>query len=117
MNKALLAEVLAERTGLSKKQTEELLEQFTAVVTETLMKNEEVTLAGFGTFMPKFRSARMGVNPQRPSERIKVPAVVIPKFKAGKALKDALKQVDSSAFSSTAASVTAPNNPTPPTAV
>ncbi len=96
MNKAILSEVLAERTGLSKKQTEELLEQFTAVVTETLMKNEEVTLAGFGTFMPKFRSSRMGVNPQQPTERITVPAVVIPKFKAGKALKDALKQVDAS---------------------
>lgn len=117
MNKALLAEVLAERTGLSKKQTEDLLEQFTAVVTETLTKNEEVTLAGFGTFMPKFRSSRMGVNPQQPNERIKVPAVVIPKFKAGKALKDALKQVDPSAFSSTTAPVVTPNHPAPPSAV
>lgn len=117
MNKATLAEVLAERMGLSKKQTEDLLEHFTAVVTETLIKNEEVTLAGFGTFMPKFRSSRMGVNPQHPSERIKVPAVVIPKFKAGKALKDALKQVDPSAFNSTGTPTTTPSQSAPSSAV
>jgi DNA-binding protein HU-beta len=61
------------------------------VITETLVKDDEVTLTGFGTFSAKFRSSRMGVNPQNPSERIKVPAVTVPKFKAGKALKDALK--------------------------
>lgn len=93
MNKARLAEVLSERTGLSKKQAEDFLEAFVESVKDSLIAGEEVTLAGFGTFMAKHRSARMGVNPQKPSERIQVPAVVIPKFKAGKNLKDALKTV------------------------
>ncbi|HLD22185.1 MAG TPA: HU family DNA-binding protein [Patescibacteria group bacterium] len=93
MNKVKLAETISERTGLSKKQAEDFLEAFVEVVKDTLVNREEVTLAGFGTFMPKFRSARMGVNPQKPDERIQVHAVIIPKFKAGKNLKDALKNV------------------------
>lgn len=93
MNKAKLADVLAERTGLSKKQAEDFLDAFVESVIDSLKKGDEVTLTGFGTFMAKYRSARMGVNPQQPSERIQIPAVVIPKFKAGKALKDALKTV------------------------
>lgn len=97
MNKARLSEVIAERTGLNKKQVEDMLTTFVSVVEETLSSGEEVTIAGFGTFMAKHRSARMGVNPQNPSERIQVPAVTIPKFKAGKGLKDALKQTSSQA--------------------
>lgn len=93
MNKAALAEAIGDRLGISKKQAEEMLEAFVDVTTEALMKREDVTIAGFGTYMAKFRSARMGVNPQKPSERIQVPAVIIPKFKAGKNLKDALKTV------------------------
>lgn len=93
MNKAALAEAIGDRLGISKKQAEEMIDAFVDVTTETLMKREDVTIAGFGTFMAKFRSSRMGVNPQQPSERIRVPAVIIPKFKAGKNLKDALKSV------------------------
>ncbi len=93
MNKAKLAEVLADQTGLSKKQAEDFLESFVGTVIDSLQKGDPVTLTGFGTFMAKYRSARMGVNPQKPTERIQIPAVIIPKFKAGKALKDALKSV------------------------
>ena len=93
MNKAALAEAIADRTGLSKKQAESFLEQFVDVIEETLSRREDVTIAGFGTFMAKYRSARMGVNPQNPTERIEIPAVIIPKFKAGKGLKDTLKAV------------------------
>ena len=67
------------------------MDTFEAIVYETLQGSGEVTLTGFGTFSARVRSARMGVNPQRPSERIHVPEVVIPKFKTGKAFKDALK--------------------------
>ncbi|PIZ26843.1 MAG: DNA-binding protein HU, partial [Chloroflexi bacterium CG_4_10_14_0_8_um_filter_46_9] len=59
-------------------------------VTKTLKKGEEVVLTGFGTFSAKQRAARQGVNP-RTGEKIQIPAVTVPKFKAGKALKDALK--------------------------
>lgn len=91
MNKVELANAISEKIGVSKKQTEDMLEVFTDIVTSTLKSGGEVTLTGFGTFSAKFRAARGGVNPQKPSERIQIPAVTVPKFKAGKALKDALK--------------------------
>ncbi len=97
MNKALMAETVANKLGIPKKQAEEYLEVFIETITETMVSGETVTITGFGAFIPKYRSARMGVNPQNPKERIEVPAVVIPKFKAGKALKDALKTVDPAA--------------------
>jgi len=94
MNKAELIEKIAEKVGVTKKQSEDMLEAFEDITTSTLKAGGEVTLTGFGTFMAKHRSARGGVNPQNPTERIQVPAVTVPKFKAGKALKDALKGKD-----------------------
>ena len=91
MNKAELALRLSERMGIPKKQAEDFVEFFEEVVTKALVDGDEVTIAGFGTFSARTRSARMGVNPRNPSEKIQVPAVRVPKFKAGKALKDALK--------------------------
>ncbi len=92
MNKAELALKLAERMQISKKQAEDFVELFEEIVTGALVAGHEVTIAGFGTFSTRVRSARMGVNPRKPSERIKVPEVRVPKFKAGKALKDSLKK-------------------------
>ena len=91
MNKVELAEKVAEKIGVTKKQAEDMLNAFEEVVTSTLKDGSEVTLTGFGTFMAKKREARMGVNPQKPGEKIHIPAVIVPKFKAGKSLKDALK--------------------------
>lgn len=91
MNKAELIDAISQKVGLAKKQVEDILDTFEASVIAELKAGGEVTLTGFGTFMPKRREARMGVNPQNPTERIQVPAVTIPKFKAGKTLKDALK--------------------------
>ena len=91
MNKANLAQALAEKLNISKRETEDMLNAFTALVTETLRKDEEVVLTGFGAFSSKIRAARTGVNPRKPSQKIQIPAVRVPKFKAGKALKDALK--------------------------
>jgi DNA-binding protein HU-beta len=91
MNKVELAEKVAEKIGVTKKQAEDMLNAFEEVVTTTLKEGSEVTLTGFGTFMAKKREARMGVNPQKPGEKIHIPAVIVPKFKAGKSLKDALK--------------------------
>jgi len=92
MNKAELIDVLATKTGLNKKQVEDVLQGFEDTVTDTIKAGMEVTLTGFGTFMAKERSARTGVNPQRPTEKIQIAAVRVPKFKAGKSLKDALKK-------------------------
>lgn len=91
MNKAELISHLAESAGLSKKQVEDLLEGFVATVVKTLQAGGEVTIAGFGTFSAKQRAGRTGVNPQNPTQKIQIPAVIVPKFKAGKNLKDALK--------------------------
>lgn len=92
MNKAELINQISEKVGVSKKQSEDMLESMLDIITKSLQNGEEVTLTGFGTFSAKERSARGGVNPQNPSERIQVPAVTVPKFKSGKSLKDALKE-------------------------
>lgn len=92
MNKVELIDKLAEKVGMDKKDVMKVLEGFEDLVISSLQKGEEVTLTGFGTWLAKFRSARGGVNPQNPTERIQVPAVTVPKFRAGKTLKDALKK-------------------------
>ncbi len=91
MNKAELTDVIANKIGISKKQAEETLELITQTITETLKNNGEVTLTGFGTFSARERKGRIGVNPRNPTEKITIPAVKVPKFKAGKNLKDTLK--------------------------
>lgn len=91
MNKAELAQVLAEKLNVSKREAEDMINAFVDTVTSQLQKGDEVVLTGFGAFSVKARAARTGVNPQNPTEKIQIPAVKVPKFKAGKALKDALK--------------------------
>jgi len=91
MNKAELSEVIASKIGISKKQAEETLELITETITTTINQGGEVTLTGFGTFSARERKGRIGVNPRNPSEKITIPNVKVPKFKAGKNLKDTLK--------------------------
>ena len=87
MNKAELITTIAERTGDSKKATDEMLNAFIEAITESLAKGDKVQLIGFGSFEVKNRAARKGLNPQTKQE-IKIPASKAPVFKAGKALKD-----------------------------
>lgn len=91
MNKAELALKLSERLNVPKRSSEQFLEAFEGIVMNALKDGQEVTIAGFGTFSARTRSARMGVNPRNPTQKIQVPEVRVPKFKAGKGLKDALK--------------------------
>lgn len=91
MNKAELAQAIAEKVGLNKKEAEDMIAAFVDIVTHTLKNNGEVTIAGFGAFSAKTRKGRVGVNPQNPTQKIQIPAVTVPKFKAGKGLKDTLK--------------------------
>ena len=91
MNKAELSARIAERLSLSRKVGEDIIAAFEDIVTAQLVSGNEVTIAGFGTFSARIRQGRMGVNPQKPTEKIQIPSVTVPKFKAGKALKDALK--------------------------
>ena len=92
MNKAQLIEKLSQDVeGLNKKQAEKTIEVLTETIIEELKNDREVTIAGFGTFLSKTRYARGGVNPQKPNERITIPAVKVAKFKTGYHLKQALK--------------------------
>lgn len=91
MNKALLAEQIANKVGVSKKESEAMIEALVEIVITELKANNEVTISGFGAFSAKTRAGRVGVNPQKPTEKIQIPPVTVPKFKAGKSLKDALK--------------------------
>lgn len=97
MNKAALADALARKQNLPRKQSIDIIETVVDTIVEELQKGNEVVLAGFGTFSAKRRHARMGVNPQSPTERIKIPEVRVPKFKAGSVLKKALKSSKESA--------------------
>ena len=89
MNKADLINAVAEKTGLTKKETEAAVAATFDVVTEALTEGEKVQLVGFGSFEVKPRAARVGRNP-RTKEEIEIPAAKLPVFKAGKALKDAV---------------------------
>ena len=89
MNRMELVAAIAEKTELSKKDAEKALKAFTDVVAEELKKGEKIQLVGFGTFEVSERAAREGRNPQT-GEVMKIAASKSPKFKAGKALKDAL---------------------------
>lgn len=89
MNKTELIAVVAEKAELSKKDAEKAIKAFTDAVSEELVKGGKIQLVGFGTFEVAERAAREGRNPQT-GETMKIAASKAPKFKAGKALKDAL---------------------------
>lgn len=97
MNKAELITTLAEKCTLTKKQAEDVVEALVSTITTTLQAGGEVNIAGFGAFMAKTRAGRTGVNPQNPTEKIQIPSVTVPKFKAGKNLKEALKHTGAAA--------------------
>ena len=90
MNKTELIAEMCNQTELSKKDVEAVLNSFMDVVTKELAKGEKIQLIGFGTFEVSERAARTGRNPST-METIEIPAAKVPKFKAGKALKDAVK--------------------------
>ena len=89
MNKTELIAAMAENSGLSKKDSEAALKAFVEAVSEALQKDDKVQIVGFGTFEVAKRAAREGRNPQT-GKAMKIKASKSPKFKAGKALKDAL---------------------------
>ena len=90
MNKAELTDVLAKKTSSAKIDSETWLNSFIDIVSQE-MKKSEVRLAGFGTFTTARRAARNGVNPQT-GKAIRIPARTVPKFRAGKELKEYVKK-------------------------
>ena len=90
MNKGELVDVLAKKADLSKKDAKLCIDTLTDEITKALTNKEEVRLTGFGKFTTSDRKARKGRNPQT-GEEIQIPARTVPKFKAGKNLKEAVK--------------------------
>lgn len=89
MNKAELIAVIAEKAGLTKKDAEAALKAFTETVRDELKDGNKVQIVGFGTFEVSERAERTGRNPQT-GEEMAIAASKAPRFKAGKALKDAI---------------------------
>ena len=92
LSKGDLVNAVASGAGLTKKAAGEALEAVLEAITSELASGGQVTITGFGTFKVSQRAARTGVNPQNPSQKIKIPATTVPTFKAGKNLKGAVKK-------------------------
>ena len=90
MNKAELIATMAETSGVSKKDTEQVLNAFIATVQKTLKQDGKVQIPGFGSFEVRERAARSGRNPLT-GEAIEIAAAKVPAFKSGKGLKDAIQ--------------------------
>ena len=90
MNKSQLIEAIAKSTKLTKVDAESFLNATLDTIKKSVKKGEDVTLIGFGTFTKSKRKARTGRNPQTGKE-IKIPAMTVPKFRAGREFKDAIK--------------------------
>ena len=91
MNKTELIAAVAEKTGMSKKDTEAVISATLGTITAALHEEEKVQLMGFGSFEVKKRAARIGRNPKT-KESITIAASKVPTFKAGKAFKDAVAE-------------------------
>lgn len=90
MNKHQIIDALHSKLGGTRKSAVLAVETILDIIKDNLKKGEEVSLSGFGVFKVSKRAARTGVNP-RTGEKIQIPAMKVPKFKAGKTLKDAVK--------------------------
>jgi len=88
--KSDIVDAVAEKTGLTKKDAQSALDAVLEGITESLQRGERVQLTGFGTFETRYRRERKGKNLQT-GETIMIPATTVPAFKAGKALKEAVK--------------------------
>lgn len=89
MNKTELIAIAAEHAGMTKKDSERVINAAIEAITHALAKGEKVQLSGFGTFETKDREARIGRNPHT-KEAVEIPATRVPAFKASKALKDTI---------------------------
>ena len=92
MNKGELINELSEETTFSKMDVTRVLDSLTRVVSRALKKGEKVSITGFGSFWISCRPARKGINPAT-KERIDLPEISIPRFKAGKRLREVVRSV------------------------
>ncbi len=90
MNKAELIDKIVQKENLPKSQAGRIIDNIIETIIAVLKSGKDVALTGFGTFSVKKRAARNGINPKT-GVKIKIPAITVPKFKAGKSLKDAVR--------------------------
>ncbi|OGJ54565.1 DNA-binding protein HU [Candidatus Peribacteria bacterium RIFCSPHIGHO2_02_FULL_49_16] len=91
MSKQDLIAIIADASGITKRSASSALDALTSTVMKELKRGNTVTITGFGTFRVSKRQARTGVNPRNPSQKISIPSMKVPSFKAGKTLKDAVR--------------------------
>jgi len=91
MNKLQLTEQLAAKLGITHTEAERFLNTMTQMIYEVLRGGDKVNISGFGQFSVSHRASRIGVNPRNPSQKITIPELNTPKFKAGEAFKEAIK--------------------------
>ncbi len=91
LNKSDLVEVLAAKLGITYTEAERMLNAFINLIYETLKNGDKVNISGFGQFSVSHRASRIGVNPRNPNQKITIPELNTPKFKAGEAFKEAVK--------------------------
>lgn len=91
LNKSDLIEVLAARLSITYTEAERMLNAFINLIYESLKNGEKVNISGFGQFSVSHRAPRIGVNPRNPTQKIEIPELNTPKFKAGEAFKEAVK--------------------------
>lgn len=90
INKDALIDTISVKTDLSKKDVEMVIDNMVDIITEQLRQGNKVTITGFGAFRVSKRESREGINPQT-KQKITIPAMTLPKFTAGKSLKEAVK--------------------------
>jgi len=90
INKDALVDAIAKKNDISKKDVETVINDLTDEITKSIKDGNKVTITGFGTFRLSKRAAREGINPQTKA-RIQIPAMNVPKFTAGKVLKETVK--------------------------
>ena len=93
MTKQEFVDVVAGKSGLSKRDAGEAVDAFLEAVTDALKAGDTVAFTGFGKFHTTHRAARMGVNPRNPTEKVQIKAATVPKFSAGSVLKKAVNPI------------------------
>lgn len=91
MNKLQLTEQLAAKLGITHSEAERFVNTLIQMIYEQLRGGDKVNISGFGQFSVSHRASRIGVNPRNPSQKITIPELNTPKFKAGEAFKEAVK--------------------------
>jgi len=91
MNKLQLTEQLAAKLGITHTEAERFVNTLIQMIYEKLREGDKVNISGFGQFSVSHRASRIGVNPRNPSQKITIPELNTPKFKAGEAFKEAIK--------------------------